>query len=51
MLKVKIADSGLWYTKSHKNEQVNHLFRLGTTELGGITIYEIIIWKLLIQWN
>jgi hypothetical protein len=51
MIKAKIADTGLWYTKSHKGEQVNHLFRIGSTNYDGMTIYEVILWKLLIQWS
>jgi hypothetical protein len=51
MIQAKISKDGLWFTKSHKGEQVNHLFRIGTTQLDGMTIYEIIIWKLLIQWG
>ncbi len=51
MVKVKFSNDGLWFTKSHKGEQVNHLFRIGTTTLDGMKIYEIIIGKLLIQWT
>ena len=43
MTKFEYSKDGLWYTKSHKGEQVNHLFRLGTTTLDGMKIYEIII--------
>jgi hypothetical protein len=51
MIIFEISSDGLWYTKSHKNEQVNHLFRIGTTNCNGITIYEFIIWKLRIAWS
>ena len=51
MIKCELSTSGMWYTKSHKDEQVNHLFRLGTTNYNGITIYEVIIWKLRIAWS
>lgn len=51
MFRVKFADSGLWYTKSHKDEKVSHLFRVGVTTFNGMKIYEVIIWKLMIQWS
>ena len=51
MIRFKISDNGLWYTKSHKNEKVRHLFRIGSTTYDNITIYELIIWKLLITWG
>lgn len=51
MVRVKYSNDGLWFTKSHKGEQVNHLLRLGTTTLDGVKIYEVIVWKLLIQWT
>lgn len=51
MIKCELSPSGMWYTKSHKDEQVNHLFRLGTTNYNGMTIYELIIWKLRIAWS
>lgn len=51
MIKFEISPDRLWYTKSHQDEQVNHLFRIGTTNYDDITIYEIIIWKLRIAWN
>ena len=51
MIKFEISPDGLWYTKSHKDEQVNHLFRLGTTNYYGMTIYEVIVWKLRIAWS
>ena len=51
MIKCKISKEGLWYTKSHKNEEVRHVFRIGFTVYNGITIYELIIWKLLIAWS
>jgi hypothetical protein len=51
MIKCELSQSGIWHTKSHKDEQVNHLFRIGTTNSHGITIYEIIIWKLRIAWS
>ena len=51
MIKFEISSDGLWYTKSHKDERVSHLFRLGTTNIDGMkTIYEVIIWKLRIAW-
>ena len=50
MIQVKWSKDGLWYTKSHKGEQVNHLLRLGSTEFEGMKIYEIIIWRLIIKW-
>ena len=50
MIKVKWAKEGLWYTRSHKDEEVSHLLRLGTTMYKGMKIYEIIIGKLAIQW-
>jgi hypothetical protein len=51
MIRFEISTDGLWYTKSIQDEQVNHLFRIGTTNYDGITIYEIIIWKLRIVWG
>lgn len=51
MIKFEWSSDGLWYTKSHKGEQVNHLFRLGTTRLDDMKIYEIIIWKFRIAWG
>jgi hypothetical protein len=51
MIKWELADSGIWYTKSHKGEEVKHLFRIGTTNWQGMTIYEIIVWKLRIAWT
>lgn len=51
MIKFEWSSDGLWYTKSHKGEQVNHLFRLGTTRLDDLKIYEIIIWKFRIAWG
>ena len=50
MIKVKWAKEGLWYTRSHKDEEVTHLFRLGSTTYQGMKIYEIIIWRLIIKW-
>ena len=50
MIKSEISSDGLWHTKSRHGEQVNHLFRIGTTNYEGATIYEIIIWKLRIAW-
>ena len=47
----RLISMPLLKNKSHKNEQVNHLFRIGTTNYDGITIYEIIIWKLRIAWS
>lgn len=46
LVKFKWAKDGLWFTKSHKDEEVVHLFRLGTTKYDGMKIYEIIIGKL-----
>jgi hypothetical protein len=51
MIKFEVSPSGLWFTKSHKNEEVNHLFRIGTTKFDGMKIYEIIIWRLRIVWG
>lgn len=51
MIKFEISTDGLWYTKSHKDEKVNHLFRIGTTDYEGMKIYEVIIWKLRIAWS
>ena len=51
MTKFEYSKSGLWYTRSHKDEQVNHLFRLGTTSKDGIKIYEIIIGKFRFAWS
>ena len=51
MTKFEYSKSGLWFTKSHKGEQVNHLFRLGTTTLDGMKIYEIIIGKFRLAWS
>ena len=51
MTKLEWSKNGLWYTKSHKGERVNHLFRLGTTNYEGITIYEIIIGKFRFAWS
>jgi hypothetical protein len=51
MIKCELSKSGLWYTKSHKDEQVNHLFRLGSTAYKGMVIYEVILWKLKIVWS
>ena len=45
------CQDGLWYTRSHKDEEVTHLFRLGTTTYQGMKIYEIIIGKLAIKWS
>jgi len=50
MIKCEVSQQGLWYTLSHKNEQVNHVFRIGSTSKDGMTIYEFIIWKLRIAW-
>ena len=51
MTKFEWSKNGLWYTKSHKGEQVNHLFRLGSTTYEGITIYEIIVGKFRFAWS
>lgn len=51
MTKFEYSKSGLWYTKSHKGEQVNHLFRLGTTTYEDVKIYEIIIGKFRLAWS
>ena len=51
MIQFKVSKDGLWYTKSHKGEQVNHLFRLGSTEYNGMKIYEIIIWRFILKWS
>lgn len=51
MIRFKVSNDGLWYTKSHKDEYVRHLFRIGSTRYNGVIIYEIIIWKLLITWG
>jgi hypothetical protein len=51
MIKFEYSKDGLWYTKSHKDEQVNHLFRLGTTTFDGMKIYEIIIGKFRLAWS
>lgn len=51
MTKFEYSKSGLWYTQSHKGEQVNHLFRLGTTTRDGIKIYEIIIGRFRLAWT
>jgi hypothetical protein len=51
MTKFEYSKSGLWYTLSHKGEQVNHLFRLGTTARDGVKIYEIIIGKFRLAWT
>ena len=51
MTKFEYSKSGLWYTKSHKGEQVNHLFRLGTTVYEGARIYEIIVGKFRLAWS
>ena len=45
MTKFEYSKSGLWFTKSHKGEQVTHLFRLGTTTYEDMKIYEIIVGK------
>ena len=51
MSKFEWSKNGLWYTKSHKGEQVSHLFRLGSTTYEGITIYEIIVGKFRFAWS
>ena len=51
MIKFKWSNDGLWFTRSHKDEQVNHLFRIGSTDYNGMKIYEIIIGKLFIGWR
>lgn len=51
MIKCEFSKSGLWYTKSHKDEKVFHLLRLGMTTFDGMKIYEIIVWKLRIAWS
>ena len=51
MIKCEWSGDGLWYTKSHKGEQVNHLFRFGTTMYQEEKIYEIIIGKFRLAWN
>ena len=51
MTKFEWSKNGLWYTRSHKGEQVKHLFRLGTTTYEGITIYEIIVGKFRFAWS
>ena len=58
MIRFKLSKDGLWYTKSHKDEYVRHLFRIGSTVFFApavghevVIIYEIIIWKLLITWS
>jgi len=51
MVKFSYSKQGIWYTLSHKNEVVKHLFRLGSTTKDGMTIYEIIVWKIAIQWS
>ena len=50
-VKASYCKDGIWYTLSHKGEIVNHLFRIGTTNHMGITIYEIIVWKFALQWS
>lgn len=51
MIKCEWSSNGLWYTRSHKGEQVNHLFRIGTTLYESIKIYELIIYKLRLAWS
>jgi hypothetical protein len=51
MIRFKWSQDGLWFTRSHKHEQVNHLFRIGSTDYNGMKIYEIIIGKLFIGWR
>jgi hypothetical protein len=51
MIKAEWSPVGLWYTQSRKDEEVNHLFRIGYTRWDGDVIYEIIIWKLRIVWG
>ena len=51
MTKFEYSKSGLWFIKSHKGEQVNHLFRLGTTTIDGMKIYEIIVGKFRLAWS
>lgn len=46
ILKCKWSKDGLWYTKSHKDEEVVHLIRIGATKYNGVKIYELIIGKL-----
>ena len=50
MIKCEWSSDGLWYTKSHKGEQVSHLFRVGTTTYNGIRICELIIYKFRMAW-
>ena len=50
-IRFSFCKNGIWYTKSHKDEQVNHLLRIGTTNYNDITIYEIIFWKFMVQWS
>ena len=49
--KASYCKDGIWYTVSRKQELVHHLFRIGYTEYNGITIYEVILWKFMIQWS
>jgi hypothetical protein len=51
MTKFEYSKSGLWFTKSHKGEQLNHLFRLGTTTIDDMKIYEIIVGKFRLAWS
>lgn len=51
MIKFEWCPDGIWYTLSHKNEVVKHLFRIGSTTYDGMTIYEVIVWKLRIVWG
>lgn len=50
MIKCEWSTDGLWYTRSHKGEKVNHLFRIGTTFYENIKIYELIIYKFRLAW-
>lgn len=55
MITIQLSSNGLWYHTSNNNEQLCHLFRIGSSVRGPGTlskqvIYEVIIWRLKISW-
>jgi hypothetical protein len=51
LFKFDWSDDGVWWTRSYKDERVEHWFRIGRTHFEDIIIYEFILWKLLIVWG
>jgi hypothetical protein len=51
LFKFDLSNDGVWWTRSYKNERVEHWFRIGRTHFEDMIIYEFILWRLLIVWG